>query len=63
MADSIKGAIANIGMYLVGIPVGMVADAKGPRPGSIAGSLLHGAGYFFIYRGQSAWEFSPRRRC
>ena len=42
-------------MYASGIPVGMVVDNKGPRPGVFVGSILLGVGYFFQYRG-SCWE-------
>jgi hypothetical protein len=36
-------------MYLLGIPVGMMVDAKGPRAAVIIGALLLGAGYFPLH--------------
>lgn len=38
-------------MYSAGIPIGLLVDAKGPRPGAIFGSVLLGVGYFALYRG------------
>ncbi|KAL9131609.1 MAG: hypothetical protein Q9217_000497 [Psora testacea] len=37
-------------MYTAGIPVGLLVDNKGPRPGVLLGSVLLGVGYFFQYR-------------
>jgi hypothetical protein len=37
-------------MYLLGIPVGMIVDAKGPRIAVIVGALLLGAGYFPLHQ-------------
>jgi MFS family permease len=34
----------------MGIPVGMMVDAKGPRPAVIMGALLLGAGYFPLHQ-------------
>ena len=41
-------------MYACGIPVGLLVDAKGPRPGVLLGSALLGTGYFGLYRGGPA---------
>ena len=38
-------------MYIAGIPVGLLVDAKGPRPGVLLGGLLLGTGYLILYRG------------
>ena len=38
-------------MYACGIPVGLLVDAKGPRPGVLLGSLGLGGGYFALYKG------------
>ena len=38
-------------MYIAGIPVGLLVDNKGPRPGVLLGSVLLGVGYFFQYKG------------
>ena len=39
-------------MYIAGIPVGLMVDNKGPRPGAFCGCLSLGLGYFSIYRGR-----------
>jgi hypothetical protein len=41
-------------MYMAGIPVGLMVDNKGPRPGALLGSLSLGAGYFSMYRGRKS---------
>lgn len=38
-------------MYGTGIPVGLLIDSKGSRPGVIIGVLGLGSGYFLIYKG------------
>lgn len=40
-------------MYIGGIPVGMLVDHKGPRPGVFTGGGLLAIGYFSMYRGMS----------
>ena len=50
-ADYIKGVFGNLGMYASGIPVGLLVDSKGPRPGVLMGSTLLGSGYFSLHRG------------
>ncbi|KAL2024005.1 hypothetical protein VTK56DRAFT_240 [Thermocarpiscus australiensis] len=40
------GLAANLGMYSMGVPIGLFIDHRGPRPAVIAGSLLLGLGYF-----------------
>lgn len=37
-------------MYLMGIPVGILVDRKGPRPAVVLGGLLLGAGYFPLHQ-------------
>lgn len=39
------GLAGNLGMYLVGVPIGLFIDNIGPRPGVILGSFLLGLGY------------------
>jgi hypothetical protein len=36
----------NLGMYSLGVPVGLFVDHKGPRPAVLAGAILLGLGYF-----------------
>ena len=38
-------------MYTAGVPIGMLVDSKGPRPGALLGAVLLGVGYFSLYRG------------
>ncbi|KAL2261265.1 hypothetical protein VTK26DRAFT_4505 [Humicola hyalothermophila] len=40
------GLAGNLGMYSMGVPIGLFVDHRGPRPAVIAGSLLLGLGYF-----------------
>lgn len=44
-------------MYGTGIPVGLLIDSKGPRPGVLTGMLALGSGYFLIYKG--LWSMKP----
>lgn len=37
-------------MYTAGIPLGMLVDSRGPRPGIVLGAVALGMGYFSIYR-------------
>ncbi len=46
--SNLIGLAGNLGMYSMGVPIGMVIDARGPRPGVIVGSILLGLGYFPI---------------
>ncbi|KAK4140640.1 major facilitator superfamily domain-containing protein [Dichotomopilus funicola] len=39
------GLAGNMGMYSLGVPVGLFVDHRGPRPAVIAGSILLGLGY------------------
>lgn len=50
-SDNGQGTAGNLGMYGSGILVGMLVDAKGPRPAVLLGALSLGIGYFPIYRG------------
>ncbi|KZF23431.1 MFS transporter [Xylona heveae TC161] len=43
--SNLIGSAGNLGMYGFGIPVGLLVDRKGPRPGVILGSLLLLVGY------------------
>ncbi|QSZ33160.1 hypothetical protein DSL72_002746 [Monilinia vaccinii-corymbosi] len=44
------GLFGNLGMYAVGVPVGLLVDGKGPRPAVLLGMLLLAAGYFPLYQ-------------
>lgn len=43
---NVIGLSANLGMYSLGVPVGMLVDHKGPRSAVIGGSVLLALGYF-----------------
>lgn len=47
-------------MYGTGIPVGVLIDSKGPRPGVLIGVLAIGSGYFLIYKGLCSTTLSSR---
>lgn len=40
------GLAGNMGMYSMGVPVGLFVDHRGPRPAVLAGALCLGIGYF-----------------
>ncbi|KAH8597243.1 major facilitator superfamily domain-containing protein [Bisporella sp. PMI_857] len=48
--QNLIGTFGNLGMYLMGIPVGILVDRQGPRPAIIIGGLLLGAGYFPLHQ-------------
>ncbi|KAF8423119.1 major facilitator superfamily domain-containing protein [Tirmania nivea] len=43
------GTFGNLGMYLSGIPAGMLVDSKGPRPAIMIGAVSLFVGYYPIY--------------
>lgn len=47
--SNLIGSFGNLGMYIPAIPVGILVDSKGPRPGIASGAVLLGAGYLGIY--------------
>ncbi|KAG4422507.1 hypothetical protein IFR04_004408 [Cadophora malorum] len=48
--QNLIGLSGNLGMYSMGIPVGMLVDSKGPRPAVVMGALLLAAGYFPLHQ-------------
>ena len=46
-----QGTFGNLGMYTAGVPIGLLVDTRGPRPGALLGAVLLGVGYFSLYRG------------
>ncbi|KAK0715019.1 major facilitator superfamily domain-containing protein [Lasiosphaeris hirsuta] len=44
--SNLIGLAGNLGMYSMGVPIGLFVDHRGPRPAVIAGALLLGLGYF-----------------
>jgi MFS family permease len=47
---NLVAVFGNLGMYGSGIPVGILTDAKGAKPGTIIGAFLLGGGYFALHR-------------
>ena len=45
-------------MYASGIPIGLLVDAKGPRPGVYLGCAMLGIGYFALYSGSFFSSFN-----
>ncbi|KAK0629911.1 major facilitator superfamily domain-containing protein [Bombardia bombarda] len=43
--SNLIGLSGNLGMYSMGVPIGLFVDHRGTRPAVIAGSLLLGLGY------------------
>lgn len=43
-------------MYTMGIPMGLLTDARGPRVITLIGSILLGLGYYPIYLGTLDWN-------
>ncbi|KAK4165198.1 major facilitator superfamily domain-containing protein [Cladorrhinum sp. PSN259] len=43
--SNLIGLAGNLGMYSMGVPIGLFVDHRGPRPAVIAGALLLGLGY------------------
>ena len=50
-----QGTFCNLGMYTAGVPIGLLVDAKGPRPGALFGSASLAAGYFSLYKGMAPY--------
>ncbi|PGH06532.1 hypothetical protein GX51_02357 [Blastomyces parvus] len=48
--SNLIGTAGNLGMYATGIPVGLLVDSKGPRPGILIGIVALGLGYFPLHR-------------
>ncbi|KAI1324975.1 MFS general substrate transporter [Xylariaceae sp. FL0255] len=54
--SEVIGLAGNLGMYLVGVPIGMFIDSRGPRPAVLVGSILMITGYLPIQRAYDAGE-------
>lgn len=46
--SNLIGTTGNLGMYVSGVPFGMMVDRKGPRWGVAIGAILLGGGYYAI---------------
>ena len=49
--DCLEGTFGNLGTYSLGIPLGVVVDSRGARPGTILAAILLGVGYFSLFKG------------
>ncbi|KAI1294472.1 major facilitator superfamily domain-containing protein [Xylaria venustula] len=56
--SEIIGLFGNLGMYSLGVPIGMFVDSRGPRPAVLAGSFLLGLGYLPLQRAYDAGQGS-----
>jgi hypothetical protein len=56
MLTAWQGAAGNLGMYAMGIPMGLLTDARGPRLITLVGSILLALGYYPIYLGIQIWD-------
>ncbi|KAK5633119.1 hypothetical protein RRF57_008834 [Xylaria bambusicola] len=52
------GLSGNLGMYSLGIPIGIFVDTRGCRPAVLVGSLLLGLGYLPLQRAYDAGQGS-----
>ncbi|KAI0429422.1 MFS general substrate transporter [Xylaria sp. FL1042] len=52
------GLSGNLGMYAMGVPIGIFVDTRGPRPAVLAGSFLLGLGYLPLERAYDAGQGS-----
>jgi hypothetical protein len=44
--SNLIGLSANLGMYTMGVPIGMFVDNRGPRPAVLLGAILLAVGYY-----------------
>ncbi|KAI0967708.1 major facilitator superfamily domain-containing protein [Xylaria arbuscula] len=56
--SEIIGLFGNLGMYSLGVPIGMFVDSRGPRPAVLAGSFLLGLGYLPLQRAYDSGQGS-----
>ncbi|RDA85602.1 hypothetical protein CP532_0887 [Ophiocordyceps camponoti-leonardi (nom. inval.)] len=52
--SNLVGSFGNLGVYSLGVPVGIFLDRSGPRPFVLLGSVLLAAGYFPLHQ---AYDF------
>ncbi|KAI1775212.1 MFS general substrate transporter [Hypoxylon cercidicola] len=61
--SNLIGLAGNLGMYSMGVPVGMFVDSKGPRPAVIVGAVLLGLGYYPLHQAYNAGHGSVPWLC
>lgn len=57
------GLAGNLGMYSMGVPVGMLVDSRGPRSAVVIGSVLLGVGYWPLHTAYDAGHGSVPLLC
>ncbi|KAI2636988.1 MFS general substrate transporter [Hypomontagnella submonticulosa] len=61
--SNLIGLAGNLGMYSMGVPVGLFVDSKGPRPAVMVGAFLLGLGYFPLHQAYDAGHGSVPWMC
>ncbi|POR36644.1 Putative membrane protein [Tolypocladium paradoxum] len=61
--SNLVGLFGNLGMYSLGVPVGIVIDHRGPRPFVLVGAVLLVAGYFPLHRAYDSASGSVAALC
>ncbi|KAI4603168.1 hypothetical protein KJ359_005960 [Pestalotiopsis sp. 9143b] len=61
--SNLVGLFGNLGMYSMGVPVGILVDNKGPRPAVISGSVLLLVGYWPLHSAYNAGHGSVPLMC
>ncbi|KAI2619966.1 MFS general substrate transporter [Hypoxylon sp. NC1633] len=61
--SNLIGLAGNLGMYSMGVPVGMFVDSKGPRPAVVVGGILLGLGYIPLHQAYDAGHGSVPWMC
>ncbi|KAI0444776.1 MFS general substrate transporter [Xylaria telfairii] len=56
--SEVVGLAGNLGMYSMGVPIGMFIDSRGPRPAVLVGAILLGVGYLPLQRSYDAGQGS-----
>ncbi|KAI0206201.1 major facilitator superfamily domain-containing protein [Astrocystis sublimbata] len=56
--SEVIGLAGNLGMYSMGVPIGMFVDSRGSRPAVFVGSILLGFGYLPLQRAYDAGQGS-----
>lgn len=61
--SNLIGLAGNLGMYAVGLPVGIFVDKKGPRPAVLLGSIMLALGYFPLHQAYDKGSGSVALMC
>ncbi|KAF7559454.1 hypothetical protein G7046_g4693 [Stylonectria norvegica] len=61
--SNLIGLAGNLGMYSMGVPIGMFVDHRGPRPAVLVGSVLLAVGYFPLHRAYDSASGSVALLC